>query len=128
VGRRLADLLHGRKRLQLSLLLAGPARLARHRLPRVAGSPVRRGVLGTSTSFSGKIVHDYSTVNFETLWNGDVYRKIVLRTVGIAAAVTVTRRAPGVSDRVLHGEDRHAAGPRPCWWSPCSCRCGPATS
>src|SRR3712207_7282721 len=28
--------------------------------------------------------------NFQTLWEGDVYRTIVLRTVGIAAAVTVT--------------------------------------
>jgi putative spermidine/putrescine transport system permease protein len=41
-------------------------------------------------TFSGQILHEWGTQNFETLWNGDVYRTIVLRTVGIAAAVTVT--------------------------------------
>ena len=41
-------------------------------------------------TFSGQILHEWGTQNFETLWNGDVYRTIVFRTVGIAAAVTVT--------------------------------------
>jgi putative spermidine/putrescine transport system permease protein len=40
--------------------------------------------------FSGQIVHSYSLTNFQTLWEGHVYREIVLRTVGVAAAVTVT--------------------------------------
>jgi putative spermidine/putrescine transport system permease protein len=40
--------------------------------------------------FSGKVVHDYSFENFQTLWNTPVYRTIVLRTVGIAALVTIT--------------------------------------
>jgi putative spermidine/putrescine transport system permease protein len=40
--------------------------------------------------FSGEVLHSYSLGNFETLWNGRVYREIVLRTVGVAAAVTVT--------------------------------------
>jgi putative spermidine/putrescine transport system permease protein len=40
--------------------------------------------------FSGQIVHSYSLDNFRTLWDGAVYREIVLRTVGVAAAVTVT--------------------------------------
>jgi putative spermidine/putrescine transport system permease protein len=40
--------------------------------------------------FSGQIVHSYSLTNFKTLWEGQVYREIVLRTVGVAAAVTVT--------------------------------------
>jgi putative spermidine/putrescine transport system permease protein len=40
--------------------------------------------------FSGKVVHSYGTSNFETLWNDHVYRTIALRTIGIAAAVTVT--------------------------------------
>jgi putative spermidine/putrescine transport system permease protein len=39
--------------------------------------------------FTGQVVHDYGFQNFETLWNGDVYRTIVLRTVGVAAAVTL---------------------------------------
>jgi putative spermidine/putrescine transport system permease protein len=41
-------------------------------------------------AFTSAIVKDYSLQNFETLWNSDVYRQIALRTVAIAAAVTVT--------------------------------------
>jgi putative spermidine/putrescine transport system permease protein len=41
-------------------------------------------------SFSGKIVHSWTLTNFETLFNVSAYRTIALRTVGIAAAVTVT--------------------------------------
>jgi putative spermidine/putrescine transport system permease protein len=40
--------------------------------------------------FTAEIVHDWGSTNFQTLWEGEVYRNIVLRTVGIAAAVTVT--------------------------------------
>lgn len=40
--------------------------------------------------FTTEIVHDWSFTNFRTLWEGEVYRNIVLRTVGVAAAVTVT--------------------------------------
>jgi putative spermidine/putrescine transport system permease protein len=40
--------------------------------------------------FSGKVVHSYGLQNFQTLAEGSVYRTIVLRTVLIAAAVTVT--------------------------------------
>ena len=35
-------------------------------------------------------MHSYGTSNFETLWNDHVYRTIAIRTIGIAAAVTVT--------------------------------------
>jgi putative spermidine/putrescine transport system permease protein len=89
VGRRLADLLHGRRRLQLSLLLAGPLGwLVIAYLGSLAVLFV--AAFWHLDEFSGKVVHSYGTGNFETLWNGDVYRSIVLRTVGIAAAVTVT--------------------------------------
>jgi putative spermidine/putrescine transport system permease protein len=40
--------------------------------------------------FTAEIVQDWGFTNFETLWRGEVYRIIVLRTAGIAAAVTVT--------------------------------------
>src|ERR1700716_298266 len=40
--------------------------------------------------FSGKIVHSWTFANFETLFNVSAYRTIALRTIGIAAAVTVT--------------------------------------
>jgi putative spermidine/putrescine transport system permease protein len=41
-------------------------------------------------SFSGKIVHSWTLSNFETLIKTPAYRTIALRTIGIAAAVTVT--------------------------------------
>jgi putative spermidine/putrescine transport system permease protein len=41
-------------------------------------------------AFSGKIVHSWTFGNFETLFKVPAYRTIALRTVGIAAAVTVT--------------------------------------
>jgi putative spermidine/putrescine transport system permease protein len=41
-------------------------------------------------SFSGKIVHSWTLSNFETLLKTPAYRTIALRTIGIAAAVTVT--------------------------------------
>ncbi|MBI4171145.1 MAG: ABC transporter permease, partial [Actinobacteria bacterium] len=40
--------------------------------------------------FTAEIIHDYSFGNFRTLWENDVYRAITQRTVGIAAAVTIT--------------------------------------
>ena len=40
--------------------------------------------------FTSEIVKDWGFTNFTTLWEGEVYRSIVLRTVGVAAAVTVT--------------------------------------
>jgi putative spermidine/putrescine transport system permease protein len=46
--------------------------------------------LWTVNSFSGKIEHTWTVQNFETLVKIGAYRTIALRTVGIAAAVTVT--------------------------------------
>jgi putative spermidine/putrescine transport system permease protein len=39
---------------------------------------------------SGKIIHEFTLANFERLVKEPVYRTIALRTIGIAAAVTVT--------------------------------------
>jgi len=41
-------------------------------------------------SFSGKIIHSWTLANFETLIETPAYRTIALRTIGIAAAVTLT--------------------------------------
>jgi putative spermidine/putrescine transport system permease protein len=41
-------------------------------------------------SFTGNIVHSWTLQNFETLFTVPAYRTIALRTIGIAAAVTVT--------------------------------------
>jgi putative spermidine/putrescine transport system permease protein len=40
--------------------------------------------------FTATVVHELSFDNFRTLWETDVYRRIAIRTVAIAAAVTVT--------------------------------------
>jgi len=81
--------LHGRPRLQLALLLAGPlgwlglAYLGSLLVLFVAA-------FWHLDSFSGEVVRGFSLQNFQTLWDGDVYRNIAGRTIGIAAAVTVT--------------------------------------
>src|SRR3954453_809152 len=88
-GRRLAGFLWRGPRRAASLLLAGPLGwLALAYLGSLAVLFV--AAFWRLDTFSGEIVHSWGTSNFETLLNTDVYRSIVLRTVGIAAAVTVT--------------------------------------
>ncbi len=88
-ARRLANALHGRRRLSIGLLLSGPIGWL------VVAYMASLAVLFASAmwqldDFSGLVVHDYTFDNFRTLWETDVYRTIVLRTVGLAALVTVT--------------------------------------
>ncbi len=40
--------------------------------------------------FTTEIVHNWNLDNFRELWNGSAYRTIALRTIGIAALVTLT--------------------------------------
>ena len=89
LGRWSSDLLRRRPRLRLSLLLAGPVGWL---LIAYIGSLVVLFVAAfwRLDPFTSQIVHEYSFDNFKTIVQGDVYRDIVLRTVGIAAAVTVT--------------------------------------
>jgi putative spermidine/putrescine transport system permease protein len=85
----LAATLWRRPRLQLSLLLAGPIGwLVIAYLGSLA--VLFLAAFWQLDTFSGKVVHSYGLQNFETLIREDVYRSIVLRTVLIAAAVTVT--------------------------------------
>jgi putative spermidine/putrescine transport system permease protein len=88
-GRRLAALLWRRPRLQVAALLAGPVGWL---VVAYLGSLLVLFVAAfwRLDTFSGQIVHDYGLSNFQTLLDGPVYREIVLRTVLIAAAVTVT--------------------------------------
>ncbi len=87
--RRLSSFLWRRPRLQLGLLLSGPlgwmviAYLGSLAVLFVAS-------LWQLDTFSGQLVKDYGLQNFETLAANDVYRQIVVRTLLIAAAVTVT--------------------------------------
>src|SRR5436309_12924519 len=62
--------------------------------------------LWTVDSFSGKIVHSWTLTNFETLIKVPAYRTIALRTIGIAAAVTIT-------DIILAVPFAFSAAPRP---------------
>jgi putative spermidine/putrescine transport system permease protein len=89
VGRRLADLLWGRERLQVGLLLSGPIGwLGIAYLGSLAVLFV--AAFWRLDPFSGQVVHSYSLDNFQTLADNPVYRTIVFRTIGIAALVTVT--------------------------------------
>jgi putative spermidine/putrescine transport system permease protein len=89
VGRRLAGLFQGRPRLQVGTLLAGPVGWL------VVGYLGSLAVL-LITAFwsvdplSGEVVQGFGLENFEALLNEPVYRDIVLRTVGVAALVTLT--------------------------------------
>jgi len=89
VGRRLADLFHGRPRLQVGALLAGPVGWL------VIGYLGSLAVLLIAAFWSvsptsGELVKSLSFENFETLIDEPVYRTIVVRTVVIASLVTIT--------------------------------------
>jgi putative spermidine/putrescine transport system permease protein len=88
-GHRLAGLFHGRPRLQVGALLAGPVGWL------VIGYLGSLAVLLIAAFWSvdplsGELVRSLSLENFETLFDEPVYRDIVGRTVLIAALVTVT--------------------------------------
>ncbi len=41
-------------------------------------------------AFTAQVIHDWTLDNFRTLWNDHTYWRITARTIGLAAAVTVT--------------------------------------
>src|SRR5262245_57711766 len=89
VGRRLADLFHGHPRLQVGALLAGPVGWL------VIGYLGSLAVMLIASFWSvdplsGETTQDYSLDNYKELFEQSVYRDIALRTVGIAAAATLT--------------------------------------
>ena len=89
MGRRLADLFHGRPRLQVGALLAGPVGWL------VIGYLGSLAILliasfWTLGELSGEVERSFTLDNFKTIVDDSVYRTVTLRTVGIAAAVTVT--------------------------------------
>jgi putative spermidine/putrescine transport system permease protein len=88
-GHRLADLFHGRPRLQAGALLAGPVGWL------VIGYLGSLAVLLAASfwslgELSGEVQQTFTLDNFQTIFSDSVYRTITLRTVLIAAAVTVT--------------------------------------
>jgi putative spermidine/putrescine transport system permease protein len=89
VSRRLADLFHGRPRLQVSSLLAGPvAWLVVGYLGSLA--VLLLAALWSSDALSGELTHTLTFDNFKELIETPVYREVAFRTIGMAAAVTVT--------------------------------------
>ncbi len=88
-GRRLAVLFHGRPRLQVGTLLAGPLGWL------VIGYIGSLAVLLVAAfwsvdSLSGEINRALTSANFDTLVSDSVYRDVAQRTILIAAAVTLT--------------------------------------
>ncbi len=89
MGRRLADLFHGRPRLQVGTLLAGPIGWL------VIGYLGSLAVILITAfwqvdALSGEIEQTFTLDNFRTIFEEPVYRTIAGRTIAIAAAVTVT--------------------------------------
>jgi len=88
-GRRLADLFHGRPRLQVGSLLSGPIGWL------VVGYLGSLALLLIASfwsvdALSGELNKTFGTENYSTLVDNSVYFDVALRTVGIAAAATVT--------------------------------------
>ncbi len=88
-GRRLSTFLFRHPRVRLGALLASP--IAWLGIAYLGSLVVLFSTaLWRLDPFTSEVVRDISLDNFRTLWEEDVYRRITLRTVGLAAAVTVT--------------------------------------
>ncbi|GAA0413184.1 spermidine/putrescine ABC transporter permease [Acrocarpospora corrugata] len=86
--RRLATCLHRHAGVRLSLLLSAPmAWLGLAYLGALAALLVT--AFWSTDTFTGNLVRTFTWVNFEDLVTGEVYRTIALRSLGVAAAVTV---------------------------------------
>jgi putative spermidine/putrescine transport system permease protein len=88
-GRRLADLFHGRPRLQVGALLAGPIGWL------VIGYLGSLAILLIAAfwsvdALSGELIKGFTFDNYKEIFQTDVYRSVAFRTIGVASAVTVT--------------------------------------
>src|SRR4051795_1859518 len=89
VGHRLAALFHGRERLQVGALLAGPVGwLVIGYLGSLALLLV--AAFWSVDPLSGLTIKSFTLENFEALFNEPVYRTIVWRTIRTALLVTIT--------------------------------------
>jgi putative spermidine/putrescine transport system permease protein len=89
VGRRLADLFHGHKGRQIGSLLAGPIGWL------VIGYLGSLAILLISSfwsvnALSGELEKGFTLHNYDELLHQSVYADVALRTIGIAAAATLT--------------------------------------
>jgi putative spermidine/putrescine transport system permease protein len=88
-GRRLADLFHGHPRLGLGALLAGPVGWL---VIGYLGSLVVLLVASfwSVDALSGETTQGFSLDNYDTIVSEGVYTDVVKRTIGLAAAATLT--------------------------------------
>nr|WP_202497795.1 ABC transporter permease [Streptomyces sp. SID5469] len=80
--------MHRRPRLRLSLLLTAPL-LWLAVLYLGSLSVLFISAFWTTNSFTSEVVKVWSTDNFHTLFTTPVFRQVILRSVGVALAVTV---------------------------------------
>src|SRR5919198_1320205 len=85
---RAAGALHRRPRLRLSLLLAAPL-LWLTVLYLGSLTVLFVSAFWTTNSFTSQVVKVWSTDNFHALFTTPVFRQVILRSVGVALAVTV---------------------------------------
>ncbi|MEO3858300.1 ABC transporter permease [Acrocarpospora sp. B8E8] len=86
--RRLATFLHRHAGVRLSLLLSAPmAWLGLAYLGALAALLVT--AFWSTDTFTGNLIRTFTWANFEDLVTGEVYRTIALRSLGVAAAVTL---------------------------------------
>jgi putative spermidine/putrescine transport system permease protein len=89
VGRKLADLFHGRPGLQIGSLLSGPiAWLVIGYLGSLAVLLIAS--FWSVNAVSGELLKGFSLDNYKELFQQSVYKDVAVRTVGIAAAATIT--------------------------------------
>jgi putative spermidine/putrescine transport system permease protein len=86
--RRLAGSLHRRPRLRLTLLLTAPL-LWLAVLYLGSLTVLFLSAFWTTNSFTSEVVKVWSTDNFRELFTTPVFRQVILRSVGVALAVTV---------------------------------------
>jgi putative spermidine/putrescine transport system permease protein len=89
VGRRLADLFHGRQALQIGALLSGPMGWL---VILYLGSLVVLLVASfwSVNAVSGELQKTFTTDNYHELLNQSVYKTVAFRTIRIAALATLT--------------------------------------
>jgi putative spermidine/putrescine transport system permease protein len=88
LARRLSGVLHRHPVLRLTLLLVAPILvLVVVYLGSLAVLLV--SAFWTTDDFTGEIVHEATLDNFRSIFTTGVYRTVTLRTIGVAAAVTV---------------------------------------
>jgi len=89
VGRRLADLFHGHPRLGLGALLAGPVGWL---VIGYIGSllVLLIAAFWSVSAISGELNKGFSLDNYQELLDHSVYKDVAVRTIGIAAAATLT--------------------------------------